>query len=387
MAANLHQVTVLADLPKFCGNRKDGDPPFIKEVDARAFLRSMENYFDNHQVQSDEKKLQIFYANIDKTKGDAIDFITAYVGSVVPFNDIKEEFLIAYPGTGRELRSAAKALMATRLEDKFSNTYLLEARARAVAEALLENQDLTEGIVGLGTRVVRGNQFTLQVPPEAGVVPEEEGVPAPPTYAIPPNTGLQLVKLIQFAFMHVMTCDQAPAKVYEKVAKIGMTKSSTRLTAEINNATQMYLNTHRPKKAPPREPAPTIWGLETTAERPSKSPKSFTTYPKKNDSAKCFNCDRPGHHRRNCPYCGYCKASDHTAKNCKKRIADSKDKYCKFCRIKDSHSFEECRRRRRPNQRRGNVRMLHEEQEDEDSPSYDPTTYEDDSESDDLRKN
>ena len=355
MAANLHQVTVLADLPKFCGNRKDGDPPFIKEVDARAFLRSMENYFDNHQVQSDEKKLQIFYANIDKTKGDAIDFITAYVGSVVPFNDIKEEFLIAYPGTGRELRSAAKALMATRLEDKFSNTYLLEARARAVAEALLENQDLTEGIVGLGTRVVRGNQFTLQAPPEAGDVPEEEGVPAPPTYAIPPNTGLQLVKLIQFAFMHVMTCDQAPAKVYEKVAKIGMTKSSTRLTAEINNATQMYLNTHRPKKAPPREPAPTIWGLETTAERPSKSPKNFT--------------------------------SDHTAKNCKKRIADSKDKYCKFCRIKDSHSFEECRRRRRPNQRRGNVRMLHEEQEDEDSPSYDPTTYEDDSESDDLRKN
>ena len=65
---SLTQITVLQDIPKFTGNPKIGEPKFVPEIDARTFLRTLENHFSNEGITSDEKKLQIFFSLIDKKK-------------------------------------------------------------------------------------------------------------------------------------------------------------------------------------------------------------------------------------------------------------------------------------------------------------------------------
>ena len=70
------QITVLNGLPIFSGNAKPGETPFTSDIDARTFLRSLENHFDNTNVVDDNKKIQTMFCRIHKTKGDAIRFIS-----------------------------------------------------------------------------------------------------------------------------------------------------------------------------------------------------------------------------------------------------------------------------------------------------------------------
>ena len=47
---------ILQDMLLFQGNLRSSEPRFIPDIDARTFLRSVEIYFDQHNIISDEKK-------------------------------------------------------------------------------------------------------------------------------------------------------------------------------------------------------------------------------------------------------------------------------------------------------------------------------------------
>ena len=87
------QITVLNDLPRFAGRPKPGEAPFKNEVDARTFLRTVENYCVANSITSDERKIQIVYYLIDKRKGTALSIVGCYVSRKVPFERFKKEFL------------------------------------------------------------------------------------------------------------------------------------------------------------------------------------------------------------------------------------------------------------------------------------------------------
>ena len=54
-------ITVLNGLPIFSGNPEPGESTFTSDIDARTFLRSLENYFENTNVTDDNKKIQIMF--------------------------------------------------------------------------------------------------------------------------------------------------------------------------------------------------------------------------------------------------------------------------------------------------------------------------------------
>ena len=58
MASNqTTQITVLNNLPRFASRPKPDEAPFKNEVDARTFLRTVENYFVANGITSDERKI------------------------------------------------------------------------------------------------------------------------------------------------------------------------------------------------------------------------------------------------------------------------------------------------------------------------------------------
>ena len=67
----LNQLTILQDMPLFQRNPRPSEPRFVPDIDARTtFLRSVEIYFDQHNITFDEKKMQIVFSLIDKSRGD-----------------------------------------------------------------------------------------------------------------------------------------------------------------------------------------------------------------------------------------------------------------------------------------------------------------------------
>ena len=142
----LNQLTIIHDLHLFQGNPRPTEPRFVPDIDARIFLRSVEIYFEQHNITSNEKVLQIVFSLIEKHRGDAIKLITCYAGKKIPFFQFKSEFLAMYPVfTIDEFKHEAQGLLSTKLksEDMFCTMITLENASVAVAEAYLESEKLT----------------------------------------------------------------------------------------------------------------------------------------------------------------------------------------------------------------------------------------------------
>ena len=137
------QITVLNGLPKFIGNPKPGEAPFKPDIDARTFLRSLENHFGNTNVTDDNKKIQIMFSLINKTKGDAIRCMSCYTDkTTLSFATLKTQFLCMYPSFNNKVfRPAAKPLLETNLtlNNMFCGITILKNASRAVAEAYVNN--------------------------------------------------------------------------------------------------------------------------------------------------------------------------------------------------------------------------------------------------------
>ena len=85
------QITVLNDLPSFAGHPPPpppGEAKFKSDVD----VCTMKNYFLQHGITSDERKMQIVYLLVDKKKRRALNIINCYVGKKYLLNDLRVNF-------------------------------------------------------------------------------------------------------------------------------------------------------------------------------------------------------------------------------------------------------------------------------------------------------
>ena len=86
------QITDLNDLPSFAGHaRRPGEAKFKSDVDVRTFIRIVENYFLQHGIISDERKMQIVYSVVYKKKGTALNIVNCYVGKNYLINYLYEK--------------------------------------------------------------------------------------------------------------------------------------------------------------------------------------------------------------------------------------------------------------------------------------------------------
>ena len=332
----LHQVTVLQDLPLFTGNPKPGDAPFKPELDARTFLRSVENYFLQHQITNNERKLQILFSLIDKKRGDAIRLITCYAGKNVPFEAVKAEFLSMYHSFAvTEFRHAAQTLLDTKLTmgNMFCGMTSLELATRAVAEAYLSHKPLTRSHFGERTKIYPLDGTTGTVPPTPPPLPSTSAASTTPI-------EIYLQDVIQNVLMHVFIATQTPNSIYEKLAAMGPSHTSTKLMAETVKTVEKHKLMNASRKTETHNDV--IW----RAHQGQGTPQNEYSATDKRDETefKCYNCGKKGHISKKCKSCSFCKKYGHKAKTCRERIAKAKGKYCSNCNLKDSHNTAECRK-------------------------------------------
>ena len=388
-------LTVLTDLPKFSGNPRSDEAPFKSDLDARTFLRALDSYFECHHIDNDQKKMHILFSQIDKKKGNAVNFVTSYVNKKVPFKEVKEVFLMMYPQTSKDLRQGAQKLLETKIDeqDMFCGMTQLEATALSVAEAYLGNTGITKGKFDADTVIKPKTRppvpATQETSPDAedGSNAADERTDTVADTRAPPSASeeeadITLLDLLQNALMHMVIASQVHHRVYEKVAKSGPQTRSNKLMAQVVTAAAKHQQLLKDKQPRTQEDFIYRAAAEQRPRFQGTSPQEKTW----KNTLKCYNCGKEGHTRKRCPVCSYCKETGHSAKSCQKRITQAKGKFCSYCKLRDSHSLSECRKRKRTTQGPGgDIRVLQPRgKEDEDAMIMDPYYYEDTSESDDA---
>ena len=397
-------VTILNTLPVYAGNPRENEPPFKNDTDARTFIRSLETYFCCNKITKNNQKIQTMYSLVDKKRGDALDFVSSYVGLNVAWEVVKKEFLLTYPSTAHELRLSTKELLSIKLEEKHivGSASRLERTAREVTEAYLSNQGLSKGDFDLDSLIYTKTNSPARLDSddedeEDKEEDEEEGegdqeeatdealaggqgraqAAASPEYI---RSKITLAQLLQNYTMHVITSATINPKVYDKLEKMGPRKSGTRLRAEIVKASERHNGRTKREVRKPKDEY--IW--KTTGEPQQRTLRRTIAEDRRRDTTKCYNCGKEGHMRRTCPACAYCQSTDHKVKNCKKRIREAKGKYCNYCKVADSHDTAECLKRKAANRDRKNVRMVYQRDTDEgeETDVFDPTYDDDPSDSD-----
>jgi hypothetical protein len=155
--------------------------------------------------------------------------------------------------------------------------------------------------------------------------------------------------------------------VYEKLHAKGPHNSSTQFMADTVKTVEKHKLLYPTTK--PVKNDDVIWKIERRATQNTtreQGPVPKTTDNSKNNrgaSMICYNCNKPGHVKKDCKTCSFCGVYGHTAKQCAERIAKAKGKYCHTCKISDSHNTQECYRnnpRAQPQKASGinNVRMV-----------------------------
>ena len=381
----MDHITVLNGLPVFSGNPKPGETTFTSDVDARTFLRSLENHFDNNNVTDDNnKKIQILFSMIHKTKGDAIRFMSCYTDRPnLTFEGLKTRLLLSYPSFKHtEFKPAARALLATKLTPTtmFCGMTMLENSSRAAAEAYVNNIKLTKNNFDAKTILSppaagRTNNAAVSISVAAEATEPSTSRPPP---VIPPSSvipSILLTETLQNCAMHLFLATQTHTKVYEKLIGEGPEKCNTLLMSHTIEAFEKFKMTHAVKKEEKKEEA--IWKVEQSPTqnryarksmpqpRGTREPRDTWTPNGGKNLTQCYNCKQNGHIRKDCKMCSFCKKYGHTAKGCAERIAKSKGKYCHECSLADSHNTDECYRKVNPSQpktRNKTVRLATEEE-------------------------
>jgi len=189
----VNQFTILNELTRFSGNPKPGQRP-RPSLDLRTFLRSLDNFFANNNITTDRKKIGVFFAQIDKEYGDAVDLMNCYSGRVITYEEMVSDFLRAYPSQGtQEFVHAARAVMDLKVSQPtfFSGMTQLEHTTRAAVESYLAKSCYKN--IGLHERVAFGipqaptrKDTPAPVPRDTAATPP---TPATPTITVTPPTA------------------------------------------------------------------------------------------------------------------------------------------------------------------------------------------------------
>ena len=381
----LNQILVLQDLPKFAGYPRPNEPKFVPDLDVRTFLRTIENYFAHHAIHDDDRKIQTLFSLIDKKRGNAITLLNCYAGKNISYAQLREEMLSMYPSfVVTEFRNAAHTLNDIKLNtaDSFCSMTAMEAASRAVVESYLAYMPLTKEEIDVNTKVPvyeteeNRRRAMVNAEDESGDDEDDEIRVRPPP--------LELCNLLQNFLLHYVLGLQLGGKLYSKMAGLGPRLTSTKLMSETVKTIErqkLLSQTNRPVKRDDTTTA--IWSINNSRNQPPQpqrsQPQSAPRYqppqpqrnnqqqqsnqrtqsqfpPSRNRDGGCFNCGELDHRRKDCPRCGYCLKPNHRAKECRLRIKEAKGKFCQKCRMKDSHSTHECRRRSfNPTQNRVNM--------------------------------
>jgi len=372
-----NNLIVLNDLPKFAGFPRPGEQPFKSDIEARTFLRTVENYFMQNGIMDDPGRIRILFSLIEKKKGNAINLVTTYAGRKATFAQVKRTFLNMYPAFSvSEFRHAAKTLSSLKIsrasDDLFCDMTRLETATRAAAEAYLKNEKRSETFFNEDTIIKKPTSATNGTATNADsatatTAATPASTAASTTPSTPPVSQVELIDVIQNLLMHITIATFVHHEVYDELINIGPTSPSHDLMSATVRETEKHrlLNGNNPKE--PTEEV--IWKAcnytpATAQRRTQQTTKPATTETRTNASTalKCFTCGQVGHTKRQCHLCGYCKQPGHTTKKCAARIAAAKGKWCDHCKIADSHTTEECYSKK--SAKRGQqVRMAHGEEE------------------------
>ena len=350
MACN--QLTIINDLPKFCGNPSSSDTDFVPGIDVKTFIRSLDNHFTQYDITDDARKLQVLYALVEKNKGDAIDLVTCYSGKQMTYKEVVKELLLMYPCfTATEITHAAKTILESDITKPsiFRGMTTLEKQSQALVEAYLTKPAMEE--IGLNADI----KVTLEGESDSDDDDDEEEETE--------NKQITVLSLLQNFCMHLVMAHQLPYKTYEKISKITpLTKPTLfmALTVEAAEKKKRHENLCNSKKRVKPEANSVIFNVNSQAGDRTRGEKETTPKPQRptqrnrrttesphqtsyNGPRKCFRCGLENHLKKDCKvdaYCSFCKIRGHTIQVCRKKNA--KGKYCQHCGIKDSHSTSEC---------------------------------------------
>ena len=348
----------------------EGEKP--EGVDIRTFIRSLENYFIQHDIDTDERKLQILHAQVSMSTGDALLSVNQYTGLHTTYEIVKQELLRLYPApSSTDFIHASKAILKTELPENNMRVEIIQLgnRIRAVTESYLRNHSTVTGLSET-TKVKKSD-----------------------------DTEILLSNIINNVLLRVVTAATLPEKVYEKLVETKPDVGTTGFTADTVLAHENYLlkKKRRSARTKPSKEAEILWKVDanypsarTTGENRQQSTNQY------NDRKVCYNCNRQGHVSRECRAqrsCNYCKKQGHLAKNCRLRIKEATGKYCQRCHVKDSHTTEECYAKtgtRKPAETRQNVRIANTTRtlpEQHDEPDYTDNSESDSDDRDEGEEN
>ena len=147
--------------------------------------------------------------------------------------------------------------------------------------------------------------------------------------------------------MHIFVSSQVNYKVYKKLENLRPRNASFRFMSETVKAVEKHKILTNPKGQGRSTNEEVVWKASAQSaptsrnnanNTPSRSTKQQQHQNNENRSGQtvpttveCYNCDETGHLRKHCKVCAFCKIEGHTAKVCRKRIAQAQGKYCSFC--------------------------------------------------------
>ena len=199
LGANTRTVTILNDLPKFKGNARKQDIAFQPGIPLKTFLRTLQNYFVQNNIDEDNEKIRILFAQVDKTQGNAIDFLNVFAGIAITYEELEKALIKMYPNVQRtNLKYAAKTVLEDKIDTPsyFSGMTRLQTNAREPVEAYLT----TEAMGKIGINVVNCETWKAEATSEGKTI--------------------SIADLLHNFIVHIVTAIQLTPKLFKHVKKI-----------------------------------------------------------------------------------------------------------------------------------------------------------------------